>query len=149
MLGRSGVDERFAENVRDGAVRHDMRVLADFAGIWCEARHRRRERAPLESDGTRAGVYGRKRHVLCEECAGHVRYAELRRALCPRDPKPFCSHCDTHCYRRTEADWQREMMRFSGPRSWMRGHAIDGIRHVVAGRRARREHRRRAAEGPL
>jgi hypothetical protein len=30
------------------------------------------------------------------------------------------------------------MMRYSGPRSWTRGYAIDGIKHVLEGRRARR-----------
>lgn len=138
------MDNARVEGASRKDVRHDVRLLADFARIFCDAHHPHRERAPLDSDGTRAGLYGRKRPRLCEECAAHVRYAEVRRIQCPRDPKPFCSYCDTHCYRRSEAEWQREMMRFSGPRSWMHGYAIEGIKHAIAGRRAKREFELRA-----
>jgi hypothetical protein len=32
----------------------------------------------------------------------------------------------------------REVMKYSGPRSIVRGHAIDSIRHLVEGRKAKR-----------
>ena len=75
---------------------------------------------------------------LCEQCAAHLAYGEKRRAFCPKDPKPFCANCDVHCYRNEEREWQRQMMRYSGPRSVLHGHAIDGIRHVLETRRHRR-----------
>ena len=91
------------------------------------------------------GIYGRKRPVLCAECEAHLAYGEKRRAYCPHDPKPFCAHCETHCYRPEEREWQREMMRYSGPKSWRKGHAIDGIKHVLESRKFKRELERRAA----
>jgi hypothetical protein len=92
------------------------------------------------------GIYGRKRPVLCEECEAHLAYAEKRRAYCPKDPKPFCANCDTHCYMSDEREWQRQMMRYSGPKSWRRGHAIDGIKHVLESRKYRKQAEKNARE---
>lgn len=136
------MNERFAEKMAEEQVRKDTRTLGDFVSIYCDGHHRKARRARIESDAAELGVYGRRPPVLCEECAEHLRYAEKRRAYCPKDPKPFCAHCDTHCYRDEERAWQREMMRYAGPRSWRRGHAIDGVKHVLAARRWRREMRR-------
>ena len=77
--------------------------------------------------------------MLCEECEAHLAYAEKRRAYCPQDPKPFCAYCETHCYKSDEREWQRQMMRYSGPRSWRKGHAVDGIRHMLDGRKFRKQ----------
>lgn len=136
--------DRFARRMADTAVRKDTRLLGDFAVIYCRGNHGGSERWPLVSEGAALGVYGRKAPAVCEECADLLRYAEQRRAYCPKDPKPFCSYCDTHCYRPETAEHMREVMRYSGPRSIFHGHAIDGVRHLVDGRRARR-----AAEAAL
>ena len=130
--------ERFAQRMAETAVRKDTRLLGDFAVIYCRGNHAGSERRPLVSDGADLGVYGRKVPVVCEECAELLRYAEQRRAYCPKDPKPFCSLCDTHCYRSEAAEHMREIMRYAGPRSMLHGHAIDGVRHLVEGRRARK-----------
>lgn len=132
------MSERFAGRTTDPKVAHDIRVLADFVSIWCDGRHADQPRVAIETDAAHLGVYGRKRPVLCVDCAGHLAYAEKRRAYCPKDPKPFCAHCNTHCYVSAEREWQREMMRYSGPRSWSRGHAIDGIKHLLEARKQRR-----------
>jgi hypothetical protein len=132
------VNERFAERMSDPKVAHDIRVLADFVQIWCDGHHTDQPRAAAQTDAAMLGTYGRKRHVLCSECATHLGYAEKRRAYCPKAPKPFCAHCDTHCYTSSERDWQRTVMRYSGPRSWSRGHAMDGIRHLLEARKHRR-----------
>lgn len=132
------MDERFRREMADPKVAHDTRLLGDFADMYCAGCHEDRDRKTLRSDACELGVYGRRVPVLCEECADHVRYAEKRRALCPKQPKPFCANCDTHCYRADERAWQQCMMRYSGPRSWRRGYAIDGIRHVIESRRAKR-----------
>jgi len=60
-----------------------------------------------------------------------------RRAYWPKDPKPFCSHCDTHCYAPEMRERMREVMRYAGPRSLLHGHAIDGVKHLIEGRKAR------------
>jgi len=140
------MSERFAERMQDKEVRHDSVLLADFVQIWCDGHHADAARRPAETDGARLGVYGRKPPVLCEECEAHLAYAEKRRAYCPKDPKPFCAHCDTHCYKSDEREWQRAMMRYAGPKSWRKGHAIDGIKHALQGRKFRRETERRAAQ---
>ncbi|MCE5191268.1 MAG: nitrous oxide-stimulated promoter family protein [Actinomycetia bacterium] len=130
--------EKFTARMADEQVRRDTRTLGDFVGIYCAANHAERERAPIESDAASLGVYGRTTPVVCAECAEHLRYAEKRRAYCPKDPKPFCAHCDTHCYKPEERVWQRQMMRYSGPRSVFHGHAIDGIKHALEGRSYRK-----------
>ena len=132
------VNEKFARKMAEQDVVHDTVVLADFVQIWCDGHHKQRTRKRVETDGATLGVYGRKVPSLCEECEAHLVYAEKRRAYCPKDPKPFCAHCDTHCYKSDEREWQREMMRYAGPRSWRKGHAIDGIKHLLEARRYRR-----------
>lgn len=137
------MDERFTERMRDDKVRHDTAVLADFVQIWCDGHHADRSRRSARTDAAELGVYGRKTPSLCDECEAHLSYAEKRRAYCPKDPKPFCAHCDTHCYKSDERAWQQAMMRYSGPKSWRKGHAIDGIKHVIEARKWRRETARR------
>jgi hypothetical protein len=140
------MDDRFKSRLNDPAVRRDIRTLGDFVSIYCTGNHRDRGRAGFSSDAAALGAYGRTRLVLCEECAEHLRYAERRRAYCPKYPKPFCAHCDTHCYKPDEREWQRQMMRYSGPRSVLRGHALDAIRHALEARKHRAAQRRAAEE---
>ena len=142
------MNDRFADRMRDPRVRADTRTVAGLTAIYCADNHRDRERWPVTTDAATLGVYGRKRLVLCAECADHLSYAEQRRAYCPKDPKPFCSYCDTHCYRPEEAEWQRQMMRYAGPRSIFRGYAIPGIRHALEGRKWRRLAARRQTATP-
>ena len=140
------MNERFEKAMSDKAIRHDTVVVADFIQIWCDGHHAGLERARVNTDAAELGVYGRKRPVLCEECSAHLAYAEKRRAYCPKDPKPFCAHCDTHCYKSDEREWQRQLMRYSGPKSWRKGHAIDGIKHMLEARKWRRQMERDGAE---
>jgi len=133
------VNERFAEKMKSAKVVHDTVVLGDFIQIWCDGHHRDRTHRLVETDGAQLGIYGRKRPTLCEECEVHLAYAEKRRAYCPHDPKPFCANCETHCYKSDEREWQRAMMRYSGPKSWRKGHAIDGIKHVLESRKFRKQ----------
>jgi len=133
--------EKFRERMSDAKVRADTKTLGDFTAIYCSGNHADRTRTPVESAAAMLDVYGSKTPVLCEECAEHLRYAEKRRAYCPRDPKPFCAHCETQCYTPEELGWQRTMMRFSGPRSVWHGYAIAGIRHALEGRKHRKQAR--------
>lgn len=139
------MNERFVQKMAEEQVRKDTRTLADFVSIYCGGHHRERDRSPVVSDAAELGVYGRKPPVLCDECAEHLRYAEKRRAYCPKDPKPFCAHCDTHCYKSDERSWQQGMMRYSGPRSVWHGYAIEGVKHALEARRYRRETEHEAA----
>jgi hypothetical protein len=138
------VNDKFRERMAQPDVARDTRTLADFVQIWCDGHHVGGPRRPLISDAAELGVYLGNEPILCEECAEHLRYAEKRRAYCPQDPKPFCAHCEVHCYRSDEREWQRAMMRYSGPRSWRKGHAIAGVKHALEGRKWRKEMERRA-----
>jgi hypothetical protein len=140
------MQDRFAAKMTDGKARRDTRLLGDFTRIYCRGVHAGAQRAPLASDGVDLGIYGRRPPVVCAECADLLRYAEKRRAYCPKDPKPFCSYCDTHCYTADMRERMREVMRYSGPRSLLHGHAIDGVKHLIEGRRARAAAARAAVE---
>ena len=142
------MSDRFTERMRDEKVRSDTRLVADFAAIYCGAKHKDRERPRIASDASALGVYGDRVPHMCEECAEHIRYAEKRRAFCPKDPKPFCAHCDTHCYKPDESEWQRRMMSYAGPRSMFHGYAIPGIKHALEARKWKREMARRQADEP-
>lgn len=140
------LSDRFAERVRDRNVQGDIRTVTGLCSIYCAGNHHDHERTPLVSDASALGVYGRRVPRLCDECAGHIRYAEKRRAYCPKDPKPFCAHCDTHCYKADESEWQRQMMRYAGPRSMWHGYAIPGIKHALEARKWRKTMAAKAAE---
>lgn len=131
------MQERFATRMSTAEVASDTRLLGDFAAIYCRGKHAAAEKVQLVSDGAELGVYGKRPPVVCEECAELLRYAEKRRAYCPKDPKPFCSYCDTHCYSPEMRERMRDVMRYAGPRSMFSGHAMAGIRHLLEGRRAR------------
>ncbi|MBN2822093.1 MAG: nitrous oxide-stimulated promoter family protein [Coriobacteriia bacterium] len=136
------MSDRFTERMRDAEVIKDTRLLGDFTVIYCKGVHPDAARTPLVSDGAALGVYGKKPPVVCERCAELLVYAEKRRAFCPKDPKPFCSHCDTHCYKPDMREYMREVMRYAGPRSMWHGHAVDGVKHLLEGRKHKKEMRR-------
>lgn len=129
------MNEKLSQRMADPKVAHDTRLLGDFAVIYCRGNHAGRPRRALVSDGASSGVYGKRPPEVCDDCADLLRYAEKRRAFCPKDPKPFCSHCDTHCYSAEMREAMREVMRYAGPRSVLRGHAIDSVKHAIEGRR--------------
>jgi hypothetical protein len=141
------MDERIAERMSDPKVAHDTRLLGDFADIYCGGLHADRPREPLASDGVTLGVYSKRTPLVCGECAALLRYAETRRALCPKDPKPFCAACETHCYRPEMRTYMQDVMRYSGPKSWKRGYAIDGVKHVLEMRRYRKSQERQRQSG--
>jgi len=132
------MQDRFADKMSDPKARADTRLLGDFTGIYCRGKHRGAARAPIASDGVVLGVYGRRAPVVCEECAELLVYAEQRRAFCPKDPKPFCSTCDTHCYKPAMREYMRDVMRYAGPRSMFHGYAVQGVRHLIESRNARK-----------
>jgi hypothetical protein len=135
--GWRAMQDGFARKMTDDKARADTRLLGDFTQIHCRGRHAGATRTVLRSDAGDLGVYGGHVPVVCDRCADLLRYAEKRRAYCPKDPKPFCSHCDTHCYTTNMRERMREVMRYAGPRSLLHGHAIDGVKHLIEGRKSR------------
>ncbi len=67
-------------------------------------------------------LYCRKKHnspkdSLCPDCKMLYEYSLQRIDKCPfGEEKPRCSQCTVHCYKRSEREKVREVMRYSGPR---------------------------------
>jgi len=66
---------------------------------------------------------------LCPQCTKLLHHAFVKRTACPRDPKPQCKDCPTHCYAKVYREQIREVMRFSGMRLLLRGR-IDYLFHL-------------------
>lgn len=123
---------KLLERLSDKDVARDVVTLAGMTEIYCADHHAENDRKPFESEATKARIYpARKIPSLCPECAAHLRYGEVRRALCRREPRPACKTCANHCYAPVERAWQKRAMAYAGPRAMFRGHAIEAIRHLL------------------
>lgn len=128
---------RILNRIAEKEIARDIVTLAGMTEIYCADHHAAADRTPYESEATAVGMYPQhKIPRLCPECAAHLRYGEIRRALCRRDPRPACKTCKSHCYTPTESAWQRRAMAYAGPRAMFRGHAIEAIRHLVHTRKS-------------
>lgn len=124
--------DKLLARLADKEVARDVVTLAGMTEIFCADHHDAALRTSFKSEATAAGVYPAKKiPKLCSECAAHLRYGEVRRALCRREPRPACKTCANHCYAPTESAWQRRAMAYAGPRAMFRGHAIEAIRHLL------------------
>lgn len=124
--------ERILERFSQKDVARDIVTLGGMTEIYCADHHAAAARSPHESEAVAAGVYPtRKIPVLCPECSAHLRYGEVRRALCRREPRPSCKTCSNHCYAPDEQAFQRTAMAYAGPRAMFRGHAVEAIRHLI------------------
>ena len=106
---------------------HDLRTLATFIRVYCHAKHSDRELVELK--GFDLKELTGKELELCPECAKLLAHAFVKRSHCPRDPKPQCKHCPTHCYQKVYREKIREVMRFSGTRMLLSGR-IDYLYHL-------------------
>lgn len=92
----------------------DLKILATFIDIYCQAHHVGQEEVSLRTHDV-AAIMGRPVR-LCTECRRLMTHAWVKRTHCPLDPKPACKHCPVHCY---HPDYRRriqEVMRFAGRR---------------------------------
>ena len=128
---------RILNRIAEKEIARDIVTLAGMTEIFCADHHAAADRTPYESEATAVGMYPQhKIPRLCPECAAHLRYGEVRRALCRREPRPACKTCKSHCYTPTESAWQRRAMAYAGPRAMFRGHAIEAIRHLIHTRKS-------------
>ena len=128
---------RILNRIVEKEIARDIVTLAGMTEIYCADHHAAADRTPYESEATAVGMYPQhKIPRLCPECAAHLRYGEIRRALCRREPRPACKTCKSHCYTPTESAWQRRAMAYAGPRAMFRGHAIEAIRHLIHTRKS-------------
>ena len=128
---------RILNRIAEKEITRDIVTLAGMTEIYCADHHAAADRTLYESEATAVGMYPQhKIPRLCPECAAHLRYGEIRRALCRREPRPACKTCKSHCYTPTESAWQRRAMAYAGPRAMFRGHAIEAIRHLIHARKS-------------
>ena len=77
----------------------------------------------------------------CAECREFLDYARVRLEKCPYGPhKPTCANCPVHCYKPAHREQARTIMRFAGPRMFLR-HPLLTIAHLLDGRRKARHPR--------
>lgn len=79
----------------DEAIERDIKVLREFAGIYCRQKH---------------GIAGE----LCTQCRDVLDYAIERRRKCPFAPKPTCKDCTVHCFGEPYRSQIREVMKMAG-----------------------------------
>lgn len=99
------------------------------------------------------GIYCRAHHDasagnLCAECRAFLDYAETRLQKCPYgNDKPTCANCPVHCYKASQREHARKIMRYAGPRMLLRhpllaiAHQLDGFRNVRHPRELTRDQR--------
>jgi hypothetical protein len=109
--------------LESGRLRRERRTIAVMIEMYCAGNH---------------GPAG----VLCAECEPLLAYAMRRIDRCPYGPdKPTCARCPIHCYRPSERERVRRVMRWSGPRMLLRHPALT-VRHYAD------QVRRRVEAGP-
>ncbi|MGI9264751.1 MAG: nitrous oxide-stimulated promoter family protein [Gammaproteobacteria bacterium] len=106
-------------------------TMSKMVGIYCSAHHQ-------TTDTT-----------LCADCEKFLTYAETRLHKCPYgEDKPTCANCPVHCYKPTQREHARKIMRYAGPRMLLRhpilaiAHQLDGLRKAIHPRELTREQRR-------
>jgi hypothetical protein len=84
----------------------------------------------------------------CSDCNDLLRYARGKLDKCPYGTaKPTCVNCPIHCYRPTERERMRAVMRWAGPRMLWR-HPVLAVLHLIDGRREPPPLPRRTARCP-
>lgn len=108
-------------------LRRDLRTLVLFVRTYCHGKHKLREDLLFKGFDL-TGVHD-KPLFLCQDCCKLLMHALVKRQHCPRDPKPACKHCPTHCYHKAYRAQIREVMKFSGRRLLLRGR-LDYLFHL-------------------
>jgi hypothetical protein len=103
-----------------GRLKREHQTLVRMTTIYCKDHH-------TQDDGG-----------LCDSCAGLMSYSETRLAKCPYGQnKPTCAKCPIHCYKQTQREHVRQVMRYAGPRMFRHHpwhalvHIFDKLRRVV------------------
>jgi hypothetical protein len=69
--------------------------------------------------------------TLCADCARLLAYALDRTEHCKRmEMKTFCSKCPVQCYRKTEKEQIRVVMRYAGPRMLLHNPLLT-VKHLI------------------
>ena len=108
-------------------VARDLRTLITFVRVYCHAKHLLQQ--PMTMKTVNVERIAGKPVSLCPECTKLLEHALVKRMHCPRDPKPDCKHCPTHCYAPRYRAQIRQVMMFSGRRLLLRGR-LDYLWHL-------------------
>jgi len=93
-----------------GALATEFKTVSSMIDVYCQAHHKTIE--------------------TCDHCKTLKEYAEIRLDRCPYgDSKPTCNKCPIHCYKKTEKEQMRLVMRYSGPRMLLT-HPILAVRRT-------------------
>lgn len=99
-------------------VEKDIDILLKFIATHCQ--HNHQEQRTLNIQDTVL--------ELCDDCVDLAQYAVKRRISCPKNPKPACKDCDTHCYIPKYRQQIKKAMKFSGIHFIKRGR-LDYLYH--------------------
>ena len=104
-------------------LRREQRTIEAMLHIWCAA-HFLHVRA--------------RQGELCAGCEALFDYASYRLFKCPYgEEKPACRNCPIHCYTLDKRAQMHEVMRFAGPRMFLR-HPILAYGHLRHEKKSRR-----------
>ncbi|EMI4516482.1 nitrous oxide-stimulated promoter family protein [Vibrio parahaemolyticus] len=99
-----------------GALATEFKTVSSMIDVYCQAHHKTIE--------------------TCDHCKTLKEYAEIRLDRCPYGgSKPTCNKCPIHCYKKTEKEQMRLVMRYSGPRMLLT-HPILAVRHLIHERKS-------------
>lgn len=100
-----------AEKLETGALKREATLLSLMVQDYCKQHH------DCES--------------LCDECHQFLVYALTRLACCPfGEKKPTCAKCKIHCYRASEKETARTIMRQTGPKMLLK-HPLLTAEHLM------------------
>jgi hypothetical protein len=122
-------------------VMDESRVDVDDGVVSRETPRMRREWRTIE---VMVRMYCRAHHGSgpCGGCDELLAYARRRLDRCPfATDKPTCARCPVHCYRPSDRERVRDVMRWAGPRMIWR-HPWLAVMHVIDGRVERKLIRR-------
>jgi len=108
-------------------VKKELHTLVVFVDTFCHAKHG--DRPQLEMKSLNVAEIAGKPVCLCTQCTKLLQHALVKRTHCPREMKPACKHCPTHCYAPTYRQQIREVMAFSGRHLLLRGR-VDYLWHL-------------------
>ena len=109
-------------------LQRDLRTLTRFISVYCEGKHHGQSLVVFRGMDLRKIVS--KPVELCPECTKLLQHALVKRTHCPRDPKPQCKHCPTHCYAKHYRQQIRQVMRYSGMKLLFSGR-LDYLFHLL------------------
>ena len=104
-------------------LRREQRTVEVMVRMYCQDHH--------GGKIDRTSGKGSLAKDLCPDCALLVDYSYSRVAACRyKERKPTCVRCTTHCFRRSEREQIRTVMRYAGPRMTLR-HPYLAIQHLL------------------